>query len=78
MRNKIELIQDLSNAFGPSGFEEEVADIVLEEMQEFNPVKDTLCNVRCVLGDAEKPGIMLDAHLDEVGLIVQAIRPMGR
>lgn len=77
MRSKIDLIRDLSNAFGPSGFEDEVAELVLEEMQELNPVKDTLCNVRCVLGDSEKPGVMLDAHLDEVGLIVQAIRPNG-
>ena len=77
MRSKVDLIRDLSNAFGPSGIEDEVAELVLEEMQELNPVKDTLCNVRCVLGDSEKPGVMLDAHLDEVGLIVQAIRPNG-
>ena len=31
MRSKVDLIRDLSNAFGPSGFEDEVAELVLEE-----------------------------------------------
>lgn len=77
MRNTIELIQDLSNAFGPSGFEEEVASIVKEELKDTCLSTDTLCNVRCTFDQNEGPVVMLDAHLDEVGLIVQAIRPNG-
>lgn len=71
-----ERIQKLSDLFGPSGFEDEVSAFVASEMQEFHPVTDHMRNVRC-----EKPGIgprvMLDAHLDEVGLIVQAVKPNG-
>lgn len=79
MRNRIELIRDLSNAFGPSGFEEEVAALVKEEMQEFEDLhEDTLHNVRCTLTTNKgNPMVMLDAHLDEVGCLVQAIRPNG-
>lgn len=78
MRNKITLIQDLSNAFGPSGFEDEVVRIIHEEIQEFEHIEeDTLRNVRCYLNKKEAPTVMLDAHTDEVGLMIQAIRPNG-
>lgn len=78
MRNKISLIQDLSNAFGPSGFEDEVVSIIKEEIQEFEQIEeDTLRNVRCYLNKTEAPIVMLDAHTDEVGLMIQAIRPNG-
>lgn len=79
MRNKIDLIRDLSDAFAPSGFETEAAAIVKEELNELElkATEDTLHNVRCVLNPNQGPVVMLDAHLDEVGLIVQAIRPNG-
>ncbi len=79
MRDKIQLIQDCSNAFGPSGFEDEIANLVKEEMKNFkNLTEDTLRNVRCELNsNSGKVKVMLDAHLDEVGLIVQAIKPNG-
>ena len=76
--NETERIQALSNVFGPSGFEDEVADLVVGELPEYNTVVDHMRNVR-IDGrtDSGKPVVMLDAHLDEVGLIVQAIKPNG-
>ena len=44
--NEIERIQALSNAFGPSGFEDEVSTLVKNELSEFDCVEDHLRNVR--------------------------------
>lgn len=75
---KIELIKALSDAFGPSGFEDDVVAIIKDELAELNPVEDTLRNVRVKLTtDETLPTVMLDAHTDEVGLIVQAVKPNG-
>lgn len=77
--NEIERIKALSNAFGPSGFEEEVVDIVKSELSDSYEVKrDHMLNAS-VEGkrDESKPTIMFDAHLDEVGAIVQAVKPNG-
>jgi putative aminopeptidase FrvX len=76
--NEIERIQALSNAFGPSGFEDDVARLVKSELSEFDCTEDAMRNVRMVLNPNGKgPKVMLDAHLDEVGMIVQAVKPNG-
>ena len=76
--NEIERIQALSNAFGPSGFEDEVSTIVKNELSEFDCVEDHLRNVRTTINPEGKGiKVMLDAHLDEVGMIVQAVKPNG-
>ena len=79
MMNEIERIKALSNAFGPSGFEEDVAGIVSEELNDIYETKrDHMTNVTVdTERDTSKPTIMFDAHLDEVGAIVQAIKPNG-
>lgn len=82
MRNKyqqIELIKTLSNAFGPSGLEDEVSQIVFNEINDLSDVhEDTLRNVTARLNnDPNQLNVMLDAHLDEVGFIVQAVKPNG-
>ena len=79
MMNEIERIKALSNAFGPSGFEEDVAGIVIEELNDIYETKrDHMTNVTVdTKRDSSKPTIMFDSHLDEVGAIVQAIKPNG-
>lgn len=83
MRSKeenIELIKRLSNANGVSGFEDEVAVIGREETKAFCEVEeDSLRNVymRLKSNQGKKPTIWLDAHSDELGFIVQAIKPNG-
>ena len=74
----IERIKALSDAFGPSGFEDDVAALVRSELEEYETSIDHMTNVRCEKEPgSEKPRVMLDAHMDEVGVIVQAIKPNG-
>ena len=79
MNQEIERIMALSNAFGLSGFEEEVADLVEKNLNDlYETHRDHMCNVTVDAQREEgKPVIMLDAHMDEVGAIVQAIKPNG-
>lgn len=74
------LIETLSNAFGVSGFEREVAEKVIDYSKEFaDATTDRMGNVYLQYPEQKtKPvQVLLDAHLDEVGFIVQAIRPNG-
>ncbi|WP_200806709.1 M42 family metallopeptidase [Pilibacter termitis] len=76
----IELIQTLSTANGVSGFEEEVVKIYKETCQEIGEMStDGMKNL--YIQRKENQGnrriVQLDAHSDEVGLIVQAILPNG-
>lgn len=71
-----ERIEHLSNLFGPSGFEDEVSDFVRSELKELSLHQDHMRNLSGAFG-TDGPLVMLDAHLDEVGLIVQAIKPDG-
>lgn len=78
--NEIKRIQEFSNAFGPSGFEDEVIMIAKKECEAFCDVKeDYMRNLYLQLHQKDTKGIniMLDAHADEVGFIVQAIKPNG-
>lgn len=77
--DEIERILTLSNAFGPSGFEEDVSSIVEEELKEDYLLKrDHMSNVTCMQKqDPAKPIVMFDAHLDEVGTMIQAVKPNG-
>lgn len=83
MRTKqenIELIKKLSNANGVSGFEDEVCEIAVEETKDYCDTKvDSLRNVYLNLKNSSgnKPKVWLDAHSDEVGFMIQAIRPDG-
>ncbi|HJB35498.1 MAG TPA: M42 family metallopeptidase [Candidatus Blautia merdipullorum] len=75
----IKLIEELTNAFGPSGFEEEVCRAIYRNTSEFQVSNDAMCNVYMKRKDfsGRKPVLMLDAHLDECGFMVQSIRENG-
>lgn len=75
----IRLIKDLTNAFGPSGFEEEVCRVIKKHTSGFEVTNDAMCNVymKCPDFSGRKPVIMLDAHTDECGMMVQSIRENG-
>ena len=108
----IDMIRDLSNAFGPSGFEEEVVKVIgryLKGMEVDNDAMNNVyawfrkpgptdaepgngsglpgdvcsvdgCSVDGCARDARsgrKPVIMLDAHTDECGFMVQGIMDNG-
>ena len=74
------LLEELSNAPGPSGFEGPVREIVLRELRAsgVEVTTDGLGSVIGVLrGSAQGPRIMLAAHMDEVGAMVRYITPEG-
>lgn len=80
MKGKFEeILSKLSEAFGPSGFEDEVRNIIRDELGSFCTVShDLIGNVICrKAGASDSPKIMLAAHMDEVGFIVQSIRADG-
>lgn len=78
METKIKRIIELSNAFGPSGMEDEICAIAKNEMKDHCEVKeDTMRNTYMYQTKEASTTILLDAHADEVGFIVQAIKPNG-
>ena len=75
-----QLLAELSNASGPSGFEGSVRAILEREMRSagLEISTDGLGSVIGVLrGSADQPRIMLAAHMDEVGAIVRYVTPEG-
>ncbi len=78
--NKLDLIKDLTNANGISGFEHEVVEVVKNyASDELNINTDTMRNVFLSLkGNTEnRPVVMVDAHSDEIGFMVQSIAASG-
>lgn len=104
----IHMLRDLTNAFVPSGFEEETVRVIVEYCQDMDWVNDAMNNVYVRLegpvlealadgsrwagryeGDPNRtpaagqrrkrkcPVIMLDAHTDECGFMVQGISENG-
>lgn len=77
---KIELLAMLSNANGASGFEDEVIEVIREACEGLGSIsRDSLLNLYVERKENQggRPRIMLDAHSDEVGFMVQAIQPNG-
>ena len=75
-----ELIEKLSNAFGVSGYEHEVREIIKKEIKGYvdKIETDPLGNLIAIKNfQAKGPKIMLNAHMDEVGLIVDYIDESG-
>lgn len=76
----IELIKALSNAYGISGFEDEVIEILKNEIKGYvdNFEVDGLKNLIAIKNlDSPKPKVMLNAHMDEVGLLVKGFTNEG-
>jgi len=76
-----ELIQGLTECFGPSGYESAVRELVRKRIKPFaNEIRvDTLGNLIAKKGRAGKTGkkIMLAAHMDEIGLMASHIDANG-
>lgn len=70
----------LSNAFGPSGFEQEVVDAVESLLPaDVTARRDSMQNLYAArtANTGERPLVMLDAHTDEVGFMVQSVTARG-
>ena len=74
------MIRQLSEAKGPSGFEDETIAIARKYMQDICHVtEDCLRNLYMTpdSNTGNRPLFMLDAHSDEVGFMVHSIKPNG-
>jgi len=74
-----ELLGRASEAFGPPGFESDVRQIIKSELDPFCDVSyDKMGSVICrKKGTSSSPKVMIAAHMDEVGFMVEAVRPDG-
>jgi putative aminopeptidase FrvX len=72
-------MERLTNAFGAPGFEEEVVDVIKEWAGDAYVIEeDGMHNLRLYPpGAGADRTVMLEAHLDEVGFMVQAVHPNG-
>ncbi len=74
-----ELIKKLSNAFGVSGYEEGVREIIKAEVEKYvDEIKtDALGNLICIRNGKDKRKLMIAAHMDEIGFAVKSIDEKG-
>ncbi|MGC1107360.1 MAG: M42 family metallopeptidase, partial [Candidatus Acidiferrales bacterium] len=74
----VQLFEKLTGAPGPSGFEEPVTKIMVDEMKPYaNKITyDGLGSMIAVQGGSG-PRIMLDAHMDELGGLIRRVTPTG-
>ena len=78
--NTLTMIQSLSDAFGPSGFEDDVLAVTRQYADGLGRTEeDCLRNLYIYRKEntGNKPVIMLDAHSDEVGFMIHSIKPNG-
>lgn len=74
----LKLIEELTNAFGPSGFENDVLKVAKKYIKG-STFEDSTNNLYINLPNSksDKFRIMIDAHADEVGMMVHHIKPNG-
>ena len=78
--SEVALFKELTEAPGPSGYEGPVRKIFEAKMRALGAdvSTDGLGSVIAVVrGTSERPRIMVDAHLDELGAMVRTITPEG-
>ncbi|MBQ7740342.1 MAG: M42 family metallopeptidase [Eubacterium sp.] len=74
--NTIELLKELTSEIGVSGNEESISSYLKDKLSEYGKTEiDAFNNVKCTFGEGIH--FLLDAHLDEIGLIVKAITEDG-
>ena len=74
-----ELLGELSNTFGVSGFENEVRDYIRERAREMadDIETDVLGNLIVWINPGQDFTLMLDAHMDEIGVMVSHVEESG-
>ncbi|ABP50050.1 MAG: M42 family metallopeptidase [Pyrobaculum sp.] len=79
MEDFVQLLKKLSEARGPSGFEDEVREVVIREMEPYvdEVVVDKWGNVIGVKRGSSDYRAMVAAHIDEIGLVVDHIEKEG-
>ena len=75
----LKLLQEMTDAFGPSGFEHDVVEVAKKYTGTWSSKKDHMQNffINLPTQDTTKPVVMLDSHSDEVGFMVQSVMHNG-
>lgn len=79
-QSALKYLQDLCNAFGPSGFERDALRIVRDYVAPYSDEvrQDKLGSVLFTsVGSSKQPVILMPGHVDEVGFIVSGINDKG-
>ena len=73
------LLRELTEAPGISGYEQEVREIIRKHLQAITTIEqDRLGSIVCRKnGEVENPRIMLAGHMDEIGFIVKLVTDEG-
>ena len=79
----LKLLEQVTQAFGPSGYEQEIRDLIYQEVKSYadeiqvNPL-GTLVAYRAAKQEQDQPQrLMLAAHMDEIGLMVTHVEEKG-
>ncbi len=76
----VKMLEDLTNSFGPAGYEKEVLSKVRSHVQAYADeiMADKLGSLAFVKkGGSERPRVLLAGHVDEVGFVVSGINDQG-
>lgn len=76
---RVELLKELTEAFGISGYEDSIVEILKKHFgDKVEITKDRLGSlIACKKGKSDKPKIMFAAHMDEIGFMVKEITKQG-
>lgn len=76
---QVKMIKELASAFGPPGFEDDVIKIAQKYVPtSYKTRKDSMLNFFIEKEqNSNLPTVLIDAHSDEIGLMVQAIKEDG-
>ncbi|MDR1397343.1 MAG: M42 family metallopeptidase [Desulfarculales bacterium] len=77
--NLLTLLQELCLVPAPSGQEGALRELIAAKIEPFcqDYRQDRSGNLQAWLGTGQKPCLMLDAHMDEVGVMVQSLEDNG-
>lgn len=78
--DQLALLEDLILMPSPSGFEDKIADYIVRELSELelDVVKDFQNNVVATIEGRSNRTVMVDAHIDQLGFIVNNIDDHGQ
>ena len=81
MKNQVNLLESLIRIPSPSGYEEEIAEFINQKLLKILPKSavtvDMHNNVIAVVKGISDKTIMIDAHTDQIGFVVNNVDPQG-
>jgi putative aminopeptidase FrvX len=80
MNRLIETLEEFCNTMSPSGHETNMVECISKKVEKLADTiyVDTLGNLVVEIGNPEKDRFLIDAHMDEVGLVVVQVTDSGQ